>query len=80
MQGNYWEMVLPAAWDSDKVQECKVFPCGLDVRSEHRWGSQDPHPVRKNKPAKHNLILTEESKKLPSECSMEGKRGFGMQS
>ena len=75
MQGNYWEIVLLAPWDSDEVQECKVFPGGLDIGSECRRGSQDPHRVRNEKknPTKHNFILAEENKRVLNECGMEGK-------
>lgn len=57
MQGNYWEMVLLAPWDSDEVQECKVFPGGLDIGSECRRGSQDPHHVRNEKKTSPNTAL-----------------------
>lgn len=34
MPGNQWEMMLLGPWNSDEVQECKVFPSGLHIGSE----------------------------------------------
>lgn len=80
MLGNYWEMVVFSSWDSDEVQECKVFLSGFGLVVVEGHRTLIMLEKEKISKPKHNPILAGENKRLLSECGMEVKRRCGIES